>query len=175
MLQVLSGVKAETVSNCSPRSHLWSSTTSRPTCLPICWRSILVKSPLPPNAGSRSSRRTTLLSRLTVRISLFFSPRLPPHPSRESTSIPVVPLCIPAPEVFLSTFLYTKHINHLLATLLPSQRTPQARMCTLSCSNSQPNWQHSPLHTFFSRAPWLSMASGGTPVHSALPTRNSGM
>ena len=35
--------------------------------------------------------------------------------------MPVVPLRIPAPGVFpiLSTFLYTKRINHLLASLLP--------------------------------------------------------
>jgi len=50
-----------------------------------------------------------------------------PKSCGESISIPVVPLCIPAPEVFpqLSTFLYTKRIDHLLATLLP-QPAPAA-------------------------------------------------
>ena len=44
-----------------------------------------------------------------------------PKSAGESILIPIVPLCIPAPEVFpqLSTFLYTKRIDHLLATLLP--------------------------------------------------------
>ena len=185
MLQVLSGGKAETT--CSPRSYLWLSTTSRPTCLPICWWSILIKSLLPPTAGSRSSRRTTLFSRLTVRISLFLSPRLPPCPSRlASLSRSPLSLCAfphqrfspnfppsstpSASTISLQSCCLSQHLS-------PStQRTPQARTCALSCGNSRPNSQHSPLHTFFSRAPWLSiLASGGMPVHSALPTRNSGV
>ena len=49
-----------------------------------------------------------------------------PKSAGESISIPVVPLCIPAPEVFpqLSTLLYTKRIDHLLATLLPQPAFP---------------------------------------------------
>jgi hypothetical protein len=37
----------------------------------------------------------------------------------QEIKVPVIPLCIPFPEVFpqLSTFLYTKHIDHLLALL----------------------------------------------------------
>ena len=159
--------------------------TSRPTCIPICQRSILSRSPLPPNAGSRSSRRTTLSSRLTVQISppssvlgsyyakvgwrVYFDPHCPSVHSR-TRGLPQ-----------LSTFLYTKCIDHLLATCCLSQhlrpstlRTPRARACALSCSNSWPNSQHSPLHMFFSHAPWLSMASSGTPVHLALLTRSSG-
>ena len=44
-----------------------------------------------------------------------------PKSAGKSISIPVVSLCIPAPEVFpqLSTFLYPKRIDHLLAILLP--------------------------------------------------------
>ena len=120
--------------------------TSRPTCVPICRRSILSRSPLPPNAGSRSSRRTTLSSRLTVQISppssvlgsyyakvgwrVYFDPRCPSVHSR-TRGLPQ-----------LSTFLYTKRIDHLLATCCLSQhlqpstlRTPRARACALSCSN----------------------------------------
>ena len=49
-----------------------------------------------------------------------------PKSAGKSILIPVVPLCIPAPEVFsqLSTFLYTKRIDHLLATLLPQPAFP---------------------------------------------------
>ena len=101
-----------------------------------------------------------------------------PKSAGESISIPVVPLCIPAPEVFPPTFHLPLPQAHrpspkslqpcCLSQHLPpsTQTTPQARTCALSCSNSRPKSQHSPLHTFFSRVPWMSMASGGTPCIS---------
>ena len=114
----------------------------------------------------------------------FFSPRLLLHQSWLASLFrsPLSLCAFPHQRSSqLSTFLYTKRIDHLLATCCLSQhlrpstlRTPRARACALSCSNSRPNSQHSPLHTFFSHTPWLSMASSGTPVHSALLTRSSG-
>ncbi|KAG2056667.1 hypothetical protein BDR06DRAFT_879849, partial [Suillus hirtellus] len=45
----------------------------------------------------------------------------------QEIKVPVVPLCIPAPEIFpqLSAFLYTKHIDHLLGSLMPLPTPPQ--------------------------------------------------
>jgi hypothetical protein len=50
-----------------------------------------------------------------------------PECAGQEIQVPVVPLCIPAPEVFpqLSTFLYTKRIDHLLGSLLPCPSLPQ--------------------------------------------------
>ena len=169
MLPVLSGVKAEVV---------------RPTCIPICWQFIFAKSPLPPNAGSRSSRRTTLSSCLTVQISPFFSPQFLLCQSQLASLF--------RSSLSLCAFLHQRSSPNFLPSSTPSAstislqpcclsqhfrpstlRTPRARACALSCSNLRPNSQCLPLHTFFSHAPRLSMASSRTPVHSALPTRSS--
>jgi hypothetical protein len=46
-----------------------------------------------------------------------------PQATGSTISVPVVPLCIPTPDVFpqLLTFLYTKRIDHLLVSLHASK------------------------------------------------------
>jgi len=52
-------------------------------------------------------------------------PTLPasnPNTNNSTVKVPIVPLCLPSPETFsiLQTYLYTKRIDVLLATLLPA-------------------------------------------------------
>ncbi|KAL4067411.1 hypothetical protein V8B97DRAFT_1975863 [Scleroderma yunnanense] len=129
MLQVLSGVKAEAVSNVLPKElsvDINDLSSDMPTHM------LAVYSRQLPAA---TKRRVTLFPAHNIILAShcanlpILQPSTPdaPESAGESISIPVVPLCIPAPEVFpqLSTFLYTKRIDHLLATLL-SQPAPSA-------------------------------------------------
>ena len=120
MLQALSGVKAETVSNVPPTVVVNDLSADVPTHM------LAVYSRQVPAATKRQvtlfpTHNIILASHYTNLPILQSSTPAMPKLAGESISIPVVPLCIPAPEVFpqLSTFLYTKCIDHLLATLLP--------------------------------------------------------
>lgn len=129
MLRVLAGIKAEPVSNVLPKEL-----------------SIVVNdlsSDMPTHMFAVFSSRQPATSRRHVTLfpahNLVFAthcanlPILPaPQPALpgcagQEIKVPVVPLCIPAPEVFpqLSTFLYTKRIDHLLGSLLPCPTPPQ--------------------------------------------------
>jgi len=51
----------------------------------------------------------------------------------QEIKVPVIPLCIPFPEVFpqLSTFLYMKCIDHFLASLMPLPIPPHSTVMIL--------------------------------------------
>ena len=68
-------------------------------------------------------------------------------------------MCIPAPEVFpqLSTFLYTKRIDHLLATLLP-QPAPAALYTDLTSESVRTQMQQ-----------FATKLAALTPAHVLLP------
>ncbi|OJA16576.1 hypothetical protein AZE42_03837 [Rhizopogon vesiculosus] len=129
MLRVLAGIKAEPVSNVLPKEF-----------------SIIVNdlsSDMPTHMFAVFSSRQPATSRRRVTLfpvhNLVFAthcanlPILPasrpalPECAGQEIKVPVVPLCIPAPEVFpqLSAFLYTKRIDHLLGSLLPCPSPPQ--------------------------------------------------
>ncbi|KAG0697126.1 hypothetical protein DFH29DRAFT_984387 [Suillus ampliporus] len=129
MLRVLAGIKAEPVSNVLPKEL-----------------SIIVNdlsSDMPTHMFAVFSSRQPAAARRRVTLfpahNLVFAthcanlPILPTSPpafvecTGQEIKVPVVPLCIPAPEVFpqLSTFLYTKRIDHLLGALLPLPTPPQ--------------------------------------------------
>jgi hypothetical protein len=76
----------------------------------------------------------------------------------QEIKVPVVPLCIPAPEVFprLSTFLYTKRIDHLLGSLLPCPSLPQPYLDDPTTIIS-----FTPIHTFISYVDTFSMTTRG--------------
>ena len=126
-LQVLSGVKAEIVSNVLPKELsvvINDLLANMHTCM------LAVYSHQVPVAIKCWVTLFPMHNIILVSHCAIFSANLPilqssapatPKSAGESISIPVVPLCNPAPEVFpqLSTFLYTKCIDHLLATLLP--------------------------------------------------------
>jgi hypothetical protein len=123
MLQVLAGVKAEFTSNVLPK-EIPVVVNDLSSDMPTHMLGVYARD-LPASAR----RRVTLFPIHNIIIATHCAnlPILPPSDiARPDTpgstiSIPVVPLCIPAPDVFpqLSTFLYTKRIDHLLASLLP--------------------------------------------------------
>ncbi|KAG6329585.1 hypothetical protein ID866_9504 [Astraeus odoratus] len=123
MLEVLAGVKAELVSNVLPTEL--SVVVNDISCdMPTHMLAVYAH-----QAPANAKRRVTLFPTHNVILAthcanlpiLEKSTPTPPESAGESITIPVVPLCIPAPGVFphLSTFLYTKRIDHLLATILP--------------------------------------------------------
>lgn len=129
MLQVLAGVKAETVSNVLPK-ELTVVTDDLSSDMPT--HMLAVYSRQVPAAAKRRvklfpTHNIVLAAHCANLPILQQSNPITPHKAGESITIPVVPLCIPAPEVFpqLSTFLYTKRIDYLLATLL-SHPVPSA-------------------------------------------------
>lgn len=125
MLQVLSSVQATPVSNALPKEL-----------------SILINdlsADLPTHMLAVYSRQSSHSPNLTRRVTLYPThnlvmaahcanlPMLPKSTTSEPDDagnmlLPVVPLCIPAPETFsqLSGYLYTKNAYHLLSTLLPT-------------------------------------------------------
>jgi hypothetical protein len=129
MLRVLAGIKAEPVSNVLPKelSIIVNDLSSdMPTHMFAVFSS---------RQPATARRRVTLFPahNLVFAIHCANLPILPvpqptfPECAGQEIKVPVVPLCIPAPEVFpqLSTFLYTKRIDHLLGTLLPCPSPPQ--------------------------------------------------
>ncbi|KAG1847263.1 hypothetical protein C8R48DRAFT_815144 [Suillus tomentosus] len=121
MLRVLAGIKAEPVSNVLPRE------------LSIIVNDVLSDMPTHMFAVFSSHQpaparccHVTLFPahNLIFAIHCANLPVLPtPTPAiaecaGQEIKVPVVPLCIPAPEIFpqLSAFLYTKCIDHLLGT-----------------------------------------------------------
>ncbi|KAH7883052.1 hypothetical protein F5I97DRAFT_1816206 [Phlebopus sp. FC_14] len=123
MLQVLAGVKAEPISNVLPK-ELSVVINDLSSDMPTHMLAVYSR-----QVSAATKRRVTLFPVHNVILAthcanlpiLPTSNVTPPGSSGSSVSVPVVPLCIPAPEVFpqLSTFLYTKRIDHLLASLLP--------------------------------------------------------
>lgn len=123
MLQVLSGVKAEPVSNVLPK-ELSVVINDLSSDMPTHMLAVYSR-----QVPATTKRRVTLFPAHNIILAshcanlpiLQSSAPAVPTSGGESILIPVVPLCIPAPEVFpqLSTFLYTKRVDHLLATLLP--------------------------------------------------------
>ncbi|KAH0831260.1 hypothetical protein J3R83DRAFT_13894 [Lanmaoa asiatica] len=123
MLQVLAGVKAEPVSHVLPKDL---AVTVNDLSFDMPTHMLAVYSRHVPAA---TKRRVTLFPIHNIVLATHCAnlPILPtsnitrPDVAGSTVSVPVVPLCIPAPEVFpqLSTFLYTKRIDHLLASLLP--------------------------------------------------------
>ncbi|KAG2051820.1 hypothetical protein BDR06DRAFT_983416 [Suillus hirtellus] len=130
MLHVLAGIKAEPVSNVLP----WE--------LSIIVNNVL--SDVPTHMFMVfSSHQLAPAHRCCVMLfpahNLIFAihcmnlPVLPtPTPAiaectGQEIKVSVVPLCIPAPEIFpqLSAFLYMKHIDHLLGSLMPLPTLPQ--------------------------------------------------
>lgn len=129
-MQVLSSVEATPVKNSLPKEL-----------------SIIVNdlsSDLPTHMLAVYSRQSSMSPNPTRRVTLFPThnivmashcahlPMLPksiiPTPDNiGQMTLPVVPLCIPAPDTFsqLSAYLYLKNANQLLASLLPTgQSTP---------------------------------------------------
>ena len=128
MLQVLSGDKAETMSNVLPK-ELSVVVNDLSTDIPT--HMLAVYSRQVPAVIKRwvtlfPTHNIILASHCSNLPILQSSAPATPKSAGESILIPVVSLCI-APEVFpqLSTFLYPKRIDHLLATLLP-QPAPAA-------------------------------------------------
>ncbi|KAG2361034.1 hypothetical protein BDR07DRAFT_1359416 [Suillus spraguei] len=128
MLRVLAGIKAEPVSNILPKelSIIVNDISSdMPTHMFAVFSS---RQPAP------ARRRVTLFPAhnlvfathcTNLPILPVSTPALVEHAGQE-IKVPIVPLCIPSPEVFpqLSTFLYTKRIDHLLASLMPLPTPP---------------------------------------------------
>ncbi|KAG2103379.1 uncharacterized protein F5147DRAFT_746682 [Suillus discolor] len=130
MLRVLAGIKAEPASNVLPREL---SIIVNDVSSDVPTHMFAVFSSRQPAPARR--RRVTLFPahNLVFAIHCANLPVLPtPAPAiaecaGQEIKVPVVPLCIPAPEVFpqLSTFLYTKRIDHLLGSLMPLPTPPQ--------------------------------------------------
>ncbi|KAG8216131.1 hypothetical protein J3R82DRAFT_8134 [Butyriboletus roseoflavus] len=123
MLQVLAGVKAEPTSNILPKD-LTVVINDLSSDMPTHMLAVYSR-----HVPAATKRRVTLFPIHNIILATHCTnlPVLPasdvvrPDVAGSTVSVPVVPLCIPAPEVFplLSTFLYTKRIDHLLASLLP--------------------------------------------------------
>lgn len=128
MLRVLAGIKAEPVSNVLPKelSMIVNDVSSdMPTHMFAVFSS---RQPAP------ARRRVTLFPAHNLVFATHCA-NLPILPTStpalvecagQEIKVPVIPLCIPSPEVFpqLSTFLYTKRIDHLLASLMPLPTPP---------------------------------------------------
>lgn len=123
MVQVLAGIKAEPTSNVLPTEFevvVNDLSSDMPThMLAVYGRHV----------SAATKRRVTLFPIHSIILATHCAnlPILPPsnvtRPGApgSTVSLPMVPLCIPAPDVFpqLSSFLYTKRIDLLLASLLP--------------------------------------------------------
>ncbi|KAG9308303.1 hypothetical protein JVU11DRAFT_9897 [Chiua virens] len=129
MLRVLTGVKTEPTSNILPQ-EMTVVVNDLSSDMPTHMLAVYAR-----DVPAAAKRRVTLFPIHNIILATHCAnlPILPesdvirPSTTGSTVSVPVVPLCIPAPEVFpqLSTFLYTKRIDHLLASLLPCP-VPQA-------------------------------------------------
>jgi hypothetical protein len=123
MLQVLAGIKAEPTSNVLPR-ELAAVVNDLSSDMPTHMLAVYCR-----HVPAATKRRVTLFPIHSIILAthcanlpiLLTSEVVCPDVAGSTISVPVVPLCIPAPDVFpqLSTFLYTKRVDHLLASLLP--------------------------------------------------------
>ena len=123
MLQVLVSVKAEPASNVLP-TELEVVVNNISSDMPTHMLAVYSR-----HVPAATKRRVTLFPIHNIILAAHCAnlPILPPsnvtRPDAvgSTISLPMVPLCIPAPDVFsqLSTFLYTKRIDHLLASLMP--------------------------------------------------------
>ncbi|KAF8452639.1 hypothetical protein L210DRAFT_3468701 [Boletus edulis BED1] len=123
MLQVLAGVKAEPSSNVLPLK-LDVVVNDLSSDMPTHMLGVYSR-----HVPAAAKRRVTLFPIHNIILATHCAnlPILPPSnvtrpdAAGATISLPMVPLCIPAPDVFpqLSMFLYTKRIDHLLTSLLP--------------------------------------------------------
>ncbi|KAF8432132.1 hypothetical protein L210DRAFT_3719000 [Boletus edulis BED1] len=122
MLQVLAGVKVEPSSNVLPlKLDVVNDLSSN---MPTHMLGVYSR-----HVPTAAKCRVTLFPIHNVFLATHCTnlPILPPSnvtrpdAAGATISLPMVPLCIPAPDVFpqLSMFLYTKRIDHLLTSLLP--------------------------------------------------------
>ncbi|KAJ6481814.1 hypothetical protein C8R45DRAFT_312691 [Mycena sanguinolenta] len=98
---------------------------------------LAIHAPAPKDAPASSARKVTLVPVHAVVLalhcarlpSLTASPSSPEYTSddRNQLIVPVQPLCLPSPSAYplLSTFLYTKRVDHLLKSLLPTPPPPK--------------------------------------------------
>ncbi|KAG1897723.1 uncharacterized protein F5891DRAFT_1129842 [Suillus fuscotomentosus] len=130
MLCVLAGIKAEPVSNVLLRelsiivndvlsdvpTHMFAVFSSRQPAPARCCRVTLF--PAHNLIFAIHCANLPVLPTLTPAIA---------ECTGQEIKVPVVPLCIPAPEIFpqLSAFLYMKCIDHLLGSLMPLPTPPQ--------------------------------------------------
>ncbi|KAG2138377.1 hypothetical protein DEU56DRAFT_736450 [Suillus clintonianus] len=128
MLRVLASIKTEHITNVLPKEI---SITINDVSSDMPTHMFAVFSSRPP-VGAR--RRVTLFPAHNLVFAAHCA-NLPILPTStpafvecegQDIKVPVVPFCIPAPEVFhqLSRFLYTKRIDHLLGSLLPFATPP---------------------------------------------------
>ncbi|KAN0094560.1 hypothetical protein V8E55_002847 [Tylopilus felleus] len=123
MLKVLAGVKAEPSSNVLP-TELDIVVNDLTSDMPTHMLAVYSR-----HVPAEAKRRVTLFPIHNIILATHCAnlPLLPasniarPDAPGSTVSLPVVPLCIPAPGVFpqLSTFLYTKRVDHLLTSLMP--------------------------------------------------------
>ncbi|KAH7909180.1 hypothetical protein BJ138DRAFT_1011360 [Hygrophoropsis aurantiaca] len=132
MLKVLSSVHADSISNILPK-ELSIMINDLSSDLPTHMLAVYARQPQTASSSAAPKRRVTLFPTHNVILAANCAnlPSLPPSiptsiPSNQTAAatinVPIVPLCVPSPETFpyLSTFLYTKRADHLLASLLPS-------------------------------------------------------
>lgn len=164
MLRVLAGVKVESTSNHLPKEL---SVVINDLSSDVPTHMLAVYSRQVP---ATTKRRVTLFPVHNIILAthcanlpvLQKSNPTPPECVGQSISIPVVPLCIPVPEMFppLSTFLYTKRIDYLLSTLLPSPVSSALLLEDPSSLNAQRSLQQfanklaaiTPAHILLARA-----------------------
>ncbi|EGO01235.1 hypothetical protein SERLA73DRAFT_167356 [Serpula lacrymans var. lacrymans S7.3] len=127
MIRALSNVKAQPVRNNLPK-ELSIVVDDMSRYMPTHMLAVYARQ------SSATRRRVTLFPVHNIILAAHCAnlPQLPesnpsaPDVPGSSISVPVVPLCIPAPETFphLSAFLYTKRVDHLLSSLLPCPAPP---------------------------------------------------
>ncbi|KAH7928837.1 hypothetical protein BV22DRAFT_1003883 [Leucogyrophana mollusca] len=142
MQQVLAGVRAQPITNALPK-ELSVVINDLSSDMPTHMLAVYARQP---SSSSAVRRRVTLFPTHSIVLAAHCAnlPSLPPYAPTSvpdapgsSISIPVVPLCIPSPDTFsrLSNFLYTKRVDHLLASLLPCP--PPASLCSPSLNSSE--------------------------------------
>lgn len=145
MLQVIASVEATPVKNALPKELsiiINDLSCDLPTHMFAVYSRQSSHSPSP-------TRKVTLFPTHAIVMSLHCAnlPSLPKSRACEPDSIgemalPVVPLCIPSPETFspLSAYLYTKDVQHLLSSLLPSGLATPPNILSLDTDSDSPEF-----------------------------------
>lgn len=123
MLQVLSTVKANPGKDIIPK-ELSLLVQDMASVLPT--HMMAVYGPQP-KAGAASQRRRVTLFPIHSLVFAVYCSKLPPFPpsapqsTPQGVTVPVRPLCLPAPQTYpqLSSFLYSKRTDLLLQSLMP--------------------------------------------------------
>jgi len=128
MLHVFAGIKAKPVSNVLPKelSMIINNVSSD---MPTHMFAVFSSHQLAPACHHIMLFLTHNLIFATHCVNLPILPTSTPalvECAGQEIKVPVIPLCIPFPEVFpqLYTFLYMKHIDHLLVLLMPLPTPP---------------------------------------------------